>query len=83
MAAAERMPAWFAATETTSLDITAVTGALRQLPVAQREIIVAHLWGGLTFEQIAEVIGCSSSSAHRSYAAGLFALRERLQVPCP
>jgi RNA polymerase sigma-70 factor (ECF subfamily) len=53
------------------------------LPLDEREVIVAHLWGGLTFEQIAAVAGCSSSTAHRRYAAGLSALRERLHVPCP
>lgn len=56
--------------------------ALAALPAAQREVIVAHLWGGLTFEQIAELTGGSSSSAHRLYHAGLIALRERLGVPC-
>ena len=29
------------------------------LPLEQREIIVAHLWGGLTFDQIAELVGLS------------------------
>jgi RNA polymerase sigma-70 factor (ECF subfamily) len=82
MAAAERMP-WFSAIEPTALDVAAATQALQGLPLEQREIIVAHLWGGLTFEQIAGVVGCSSSSAHRSYVAGLCALRERLRVPCP
>ncbi len=46
-------------------------------------MIVAHLWGGLTFEQIAELAGCSPSTAHRRYVAGLANLRERLHVPCP
>lgn len=56
--------------------------ALSALPVAEREVIVAHLWGGLTFEQIAELAGLSTSSAHRLYQSGLKALRERLGVPC-
>lgn len=56
--------------------------ALRTLPEEQREVIVARLWGGLTFEEIAGVSGCSSSTAHRVYQAGLNALRERLGVPC-
>ena len=34
----------------------------RALPIEEREVIVAHLWGGLTFEQIAGVAGCSSST---------------------
>jgi RNA polymerase sigma-70 factor (ECF subfamily) len=82
-AAAERAPAWFAAAETTALDVSAAAAALQSLPLQHREVIVAHLWGGLSFEQIAEVVGCSSSTAHRWYAAGLSALRERLRVPCP
>ena len=46
-------------------------------PVWESPAIVAHLWGALTFEQIAELAGCSSSTAHRRYLAGLSALRER------
>ncbi|MEO6810286.1 MAG: RNA polymerase sigma factor [Isosphaeraceae bacterium] len=56
--------------------------ALDALPVEQREIIVARLWGGLTFEQIANLTETSSSSAHRLYQAGLVTLRARLGVPC-
>jgi RNA polymerase sigma-70 factor (ECF subfamily) len=56
------------------------TVALQGLPAEQREVIVAHLWGGLTFEQIAGLVGASSSTAHRWYLAGLAALRDRLRV---
>ncbi len=64
------------------LDPETATAELQALPLEQREVIVAHLWGGLTFEQIAEVSGISSSTAHRHYRAGLTALRERLGVSC-
>jgi RNA polymerase sigma-70 factor (ECF subfamily) len=63
-----------------ALDPERATAELQALPLEQREVIVAHLWGGLTFEQIAEVSGISSSTAHRQYRAGLIALRERLGV---
>jgi len=53
------------------------------LPIEQREVIVAHVWGGLSFEQIGELIGSSASTAHRWYVAGLTLLRERMGVPCP
>lgn len=66
-----------------AIDPAAAEAELRHLPVEQREVIVAHLWGGLTFEQIGLVSGMSSSKAHRLYAAGLSTLRERLGVPCP
>jgi RNA polymerase sigma-70 factor (ECF subfamily) len=83
VAAASRTPPWFVTAEETGLDAATAAAALQGLPVEQREVIVAHLWGGLTFEQIAVVAGCSSSTAHRRYVAGISALRERLGVSCP
>ena len=81
--AATRTPAWFIPAETASIDSALATAALQTLALEQREAIVAHLWGGLTFEQIGEMAGSSSSTAHRWYLAGLSALRERLRVACP
>jgi RNA polymerase sigma factor (sigma-70 family) len=81
--AAARASAWFVPAEGTGLDAKAAAAALQGLPIEQREAIVAHLWGGLTFEQIAELSGSSSSTTHRWYLAGLTALRERLRIPCP
>jgi RNA polymerase sigma factor (sigma-70 family) len=57
------------------------TAALQALPDDQRETIVMRLWGGLTLEQIAAACGCSVSSAHRRYEAGIAALREKLEAP--
>jgi RNA polymerase sigma-70 factor (ECF subfamily) len=82
-AAAARTPDWFEPLEGGCLDAAAAAEALAALPVDEREVVVAHLWGGLSFEQIAEVAGVSSSTAHRRYQAALAALRERLRVPCP
>jgi RNA polymerase sigma factor (sigma-70 family) len=82
-AAAQQAPNWFAPAESARLDGAIATTALQGLPIEQRETLVAHLWGGLTFEQIGELTGVSSSTAHRRYLAGLSALRERLRVPCP
>jgi RNA polymerase sigma-70 factor (ECF subfamily) len=47
-----------------------------------REVVVARTWGGLGFEQIAALVGCSTSTAHRRYLAGLAVLRERLEITC-
>jgi RNA polymerase sigma factor (sigma-70 family) len=57
--------------------------AIASLPDELRETMVARTWGGLNFEQIAELAGCSTSTAHRRYEAGLAALRERLAERCP
>jgi RNA polymerase sigma-70 factor (ECF subfamily) len=78
--AAARVPEWFVPSEPARLDTEAATAALRALPPEQRETIVAHLWGGLTFEQIGELTGVSSSTAHRRYQEALEALRVKLRV---
>jgi RNA polymerase sigma-70 factor (ECF subfamily) len=76
--AAAQRTVWFQATKDNTPDAETATAALQSLPVDQREVITLNLWSGLTFEQIAELVGCSSSTAHRWYVAGLAALRERL-----
>ena len=81
--AASRGPSWFVPCEAGGLDVESAAAALRELPLEQREIIVAHLWGGLTFEQIGSLTGCSSRTAHRRYLEGLLLLREKLEKPCP
>jgi RNA polymerase sigma-70 factor (ECF subfamily) len=78
--AASQVPTWFATSEGEGLDAEAATRALESLPLEERETIVAHLWGGLSFEEVAVLTGTSSSTAHRRYAAGLAALRERLKA---
>jgi RNA polymerase sigma-70 factor (ECF subfamily) len=82
-AEAAREARWFVEPEVDGLDASAAVEALQSLPLEQREPIVAHLWGGLGFEQIGEVAGCSASTAFRRYTAGLAALRKKLGVPCP
>jgi RNA polymerase sigma-70 factor (ECF subfamily) len=81
--AVARPERWFVEPEVEGLDADAAVAALQRLPEDQREAIVAHLWGGLNFEEIAAVAGCSASTAHRRYCAGLAAVRELLGVPCP
>jgi RNA polymerase sigma-70 factor (ECF subfamily) len=80
--AGERGEPWLLPSPETALDAAAVTEALPTLPAEEREAITLHLWGGLTFSEIGEVMACSTSSAHRAYLAGLQRLRERI-LPCP
>ena len=82
-AAARRSEAWFDPSRGQRLDAATATAALKQLPIEQRETIVARLWGGLTLEQIAELTDSSKSTVQRRYQSGLSALRERLGVGCP
>ena len=79
--AASAPEAWFAVADD-RLDAADAARALAELPLEQREVIVARLWGGLTFDEIAKLVGCSLPTAHRRYHAGLTELRTRLRVPC-
>jgi RNA polymerase sigma factor (sigma-70 family) len=81
--AAARAPVWFVNADVAGLDAEATTAALRSLPAEQSEVLVARIWGGLTFEQIGEAVGCSAATAYRAYVAGLSTLREKMGVSCP
>jgi RNA polymerase sigma factor (sigma-70 family) len=61
------------------IDADEAARRLAELPLELREVIVARLWGGLTFEEVAALVGCSLPTAHRRYHAGLDQLRERLE----
>jgi RNA polymerase sigma-70 factor (ECF subfamily) len=74
---------WFEPSEGDRIDAREASQALEQLPLEQREAIVARLWGGRSFEEIAQWMGSSTSTVHRWYQQGLAALRERLGVACP
>jgi RNA polymerase sigma-70 factor (ECF subfamily) len=70
--------AWFAAADD-QIDAREAAGLLAELPLELREVIVARLWGGLTFEEVAGLAGCSLPTAHRRYQAALTELRKRLE----
>jgi RNA polymerase sigma factor (sigma-70 family) len=80
---AARTERWFIEPAVDGLDAATAVCALKRLPAEQGEVIVARLWGGLSFEQIAEVAGCSASTAFRHFSAGIDALRKELGVLCP
>ena len=71
--------AWFSPVDD-QLDAAEATRLFAELEVELREVIVAKLWGGLTFEDIAQLVGCSLATAQRRYQTGLARLRERLET---
>jgi RNA polymerase sigma factor (sigma-70 family) len=73
---------WFEERAEATIDAESAAQALAALELEEREIIVAHLWGGLSFAEVAALVGTSSSTAHRRYQTGLARLREALEVPC-
>jgi RNA polymerase sigma-70 factor (ECF subfamily) len=79
---AARPERWFVEPDVDGLDADTAVAALQGLPLDQREVIVARLWGGLSFEEIAVVADCSTSTAFRRFSAGIDALREALGAVC-
>jgi RNA polymerase sigma-70 factor (ECF subfamily) len=73
---------WFVEDSVSGLDAEQAVRLLQELPLEQREVIVAHLWGGLSFEQIGKLSDCSTSTAFRRYSSGIELLRSRMGVEC-
>jgi RNA polymerase sigma factor (sigma-70 family) len=69
---------WFRQEPNSELDAEQLTEALSALDEELREVVVARIWGGLSFEEIADIVETSISSAHRRFHSGLDGLRERL-----
>lgn len=73
--------AWFSSVDD-QIDAQDATRLLDELLLEVREVLVARLWGGLTFDQIARLQGCSLTTAYRRYQDGLAQLHKRLERPC-
>ena len=81
-AAAAGKEQWFKTSNDVQLDAASATEALKLIPTEQREVVVLRIWSGLSFEEIAELIGKSVSTAHRRYEAGLESLRKHWDSKC-
>jgi RNA polymerase sigma factor (sigma-70 family) len=73
--------AWFDAVDG-PLDAQEATAALAALPLELREVVVARIWGSLTFAEIAELVSTSLSTAQRRYEQGIQELHTRLEKSC-
>ena len=66
-----------------ALDAGIAADALAALTDQQREIVTSHIWGGLSFREIGELLGVSDSTAHRRYQEALEHLRKQIGASCP
>jgi RNA polymerase sigma-70 factor (ECF subfamily) len=64
--------------EQTALELQS---ALRELPEEQREVILLHVWGQMSFEEAGTALGISGNTAASRYRYGLGKLREQFQIP--
>ena len=69
---------WFLDREDQQPESHELEQMLAGLPQLEREIVVARVWGELSFEQIAELVERSCSSVHRRYRRALALLGRRM-----
>ena len=74
-----REPGYFDATAEQNDLSRLVSKSLESLPEEQREVVTLHLWGGLTFAEIAETVGASINTIAARYRYALKALQRRLE----
>lgn len=73
---------WFERDSGREGEAVALEHALQQLPDQQREVLVLHLWGEMTFAEVAAVVGISANTAASRYRYAIAKLREQL-APAP
>lgn len=67
---------WLESSGASQETVLALQSAMRTLPREQREVVVLRVWGQLTFDEVAAVIGVSPNTAASRYRYGLAKLRE-------
>ena len=69
---------WFCPNLETELDSQHAATLLGELPLEQREIVVARIWGTLSFDEIASLLSLPKTSVFRKYTDALQTLREKM-----
>lgn len=67
---------WLESPSASTETALALQSALRALPEEQREVIALRVWGQMTFEEVANVVGVSPNTAASRYRYGLEKLTE-------
>ncbi|MGA8299388.1 MAG: RNA polymerase sigma factor [Terriglobales bacterium] len=73
---------WLVATGGRPDEVLAVQRALRELPEEQRETVFLKIWGGLTLQEIGELLEIPINTAASRYRYAIEKLREHLK-PLP
>ena len=68
---------WFECRNGQRMDAEHLVDVMKGLPIEQRETVVARLWGGLSWDEVAELTDTSISTAHRRFQTAIAVLRER------
>jgi len=78
--AREDSVSWFCEDRDQAIDSQELTAMIRRLPALEYEIVVARIWGELSFEQIAALVGISTSAVHRRYHKALTLLGDMMNL---
>ena len=70
---------WFEAPGQDAAAEASLRKELLLLPTEQRQALVLHIWGGLSFEEIGDVLDISSNTAASRYRYALEKLRTRMR----
>jgi len=76
---AREQPPWFesaTAAVGNSAEIDEIKRGLTTLEDTTRDILVAHIWGNMTFREIADAFDVSRATAHRVYQQGIQQLQK-------
>ena len=76
--AAEQRKPWFTSESDSMVDASEMQFLLSELPALDREIVVARIWGDMSFEQIAELVERSMSFVYRRYQCTLIVLEKKM-----
>jgi len=76
----EAETAWFVPPDRDHAAEKHLQRALREIPDDQRQIVVLHIWGDLTFSQIAAVLNINSNTAASRFRYAIGKLRELMPV---
>lgn len=74
---------WFEAPEHDRAARVTLTTELVRIPDEQRQVLVLHIWGGLSFEEIGTVLAVSANTAASRYRYALQKLRAAMQPKDP
>ena len=70
---------WFEAPQLDHAARVTLTVELMRIPEEQRQVIVLHIWGGLSFDEIGNVLAVSANTAASRYRYGLQKLRAAMR----
>jgi RNA polymerase sigma-70 factor (ECF subfamily) len=64
------------------IEVAEIMEAVSELDEQLREVLVARIWGQLSWERVGKLCGISTTTAFRRYESALKVLRSRLQAEC-